>query len=112
MPFKTESADYQVVDLLPDVGVLRERGVELDHDAVQSVLEQDDPLPDVSLLPGGCRNNNLLASTTCIRCAHHQLLNQGTLTVGRITNWFDLLSQQDLLVRNQLHPSKQQNFSL
>ena len=30
---------------------------------------------------------------------------QGTLTRGRITKWFDLLSLQDLLVWNQLHLS-------
>ena len=38
-------------------------------------------------------------------------LLQGTLTGGRITKWFDLLKLQDLLARNQLHFSKQQNFS-
>lgn len=40
----------QVVDLLPDVAVLGERSVEADHDAVQAILQEDDPLANVAFL--------------------------------------------------------------
>ena len=42
---------------------------------------------------------------------HHLSFIQGTLTGGRITKWFDLLTLKDLLVRNPLNLSTQQNFS-
>ena len=39
-----------MVDLPPDVGVLGEGGVEVDHDTVQPVLQQHDLLAQVLLL--------------------------------------------------------------
>ena len=47
----------QMIDLLPDVCVLSESGVELNHDPVQTILKKNNPLTDVSLLAGGFGNN-------------------------------------------------------
>jgi hypothetical protein len=52
MAYKNWPKSYEVVNLLPDVGVLGERGIELDHDPVQPVLQENDPLTDVAFLSG------------------------------------------------------------
>jgi hypothetical protein len=42
-----------MVDFFPDVGVLCEGGIELNHDAVQPVFKKNNALPDVAFLSSG-----------------------------------------------------------
>ena len=73
--------------------MVREKGTSSNNKLVHLLENRDDD------------SNSLVATRV------EQLVSPGNMTGGRITNWFDLLSLQNLLVRNQLHLSTQHYFS-
>ena len=63
---------HEVVDLFADGAVAGERRVEVDHDAVEPVLQQADPLRHVGLVarhrrrPGGSGGGSLRLRRNCM----------------------------------------------
>ena len=45
-----KDASYQVINLFPDASVLGQGCIELNHDSIQTILQKDNSLTDVSFL--------------------------------------------------------------
>ena len=58
---------HEVVDLLADGAVGGQRRVEVDHDAVEAVLEQADAVRHVVLVPGRRRRGRRRRTASCLK---------------------------------------------
>ena len=69
---------HEVVDLLADGAVGGQRRVEVDHDAVEAVLEQADAVRHVVLVPGRRRRGGRRRRTaSCLKLFSYQLFTCG-----------------------------------
>lgn len=75
----------EMVDLLSDGAVVAQRGVEVDHDAVETILQEGDALTDIALLPVGCRFATAAATATATASAGRGRGGRSLGPVGRGT---------------------------